>query len=191
MAIILTEPQMQFERPRMCRAAGTLATVTGLTAIEHEGGATDRSTLFLFKNVAITVTDNGATGSKGTKLYDFPKGLLDIAGALCNITYGYTTATDGAMVSGVGTAAAGADGALTTTEQDIIPSTATAIATSAGTFVGKSSATARLALFDGTSAAKALYYNVATTNDPGAGAILTVNGWLVVHWQNLGDNTIA
>lgn len=193
MALILVEPQTAFERPRMCRAAGTAATVTGMTCYEYEGGGTDRSTVFHFNNVAITVADLTTWGAIGTKLYDFPKGLLDIAAAMGNLTYGYTSATDANLTTGLGTATATGDanGVLTGTQVDIIPSTATAIATSAGTFTGKSSASARLGLFDGTSAAKSLYLNHGTTSDPGAGAILTVNGWIVVHWQNLGDNTIA
>lgn len=185
----VSTPSQRDDRPFVANTVGTLANVAGLTVKEF-GYGPDRQTLFIFVNVAITVTDNGATGSVGTKLYDYPKGLIDTAGGTSKLTYAYTSATDANLVSGVGSVTAAADGTLATTEQDLIPSTATAIASSIGTFSGKT-VTRPTTLLDGTATAKSIFFNLATSSDPGASAVVTVNGWLLVKWANLGDLSLA
>lgn len=185
----LKTPASTADRPYVANTVGTPANVPGLTVKEF-GFGPDRQTLFIFTSVAITITDNGATGSVGTKLYDYPKGLIDTAGAVSKLTYAYTSATDANLVSGVGSVTAAADGTLASTEQDLIPSTATAIASSVGTFSGKT-VTRPTTLLDGTSTAKSIFFNLATSSDPGASAVITVNGWLLVKWANLGDLSLA
>jgi len=185
----VSTPSSRDDRPVVANTVGTLAAVAGLTCKEF-GFGPDRMTLFIFTNVAITVTDNGSTGSVGTKLYDYPKGLIDVAGGVSKLTYAYTSATDANLTSAVGSVTAAADGTLASTEQDLIPSTATAIASSVGTFSGKT-VTRPTTLLDGTATAKSVFFNMATSSDPGASAVITVNGWILVKWANLGDFSIA
>lgn len=171
---------------------GTQATVAGVATQEMVGGL--RQTVFTLTNVAVAVTDNGVNGGNGPlKLYDFPVGLVQITGASTDLTMtadGGLTATS-AVVASLGTAAAAnTDATLTSTEADIIPSTACTLSSSAGTFKGKSTSTQFAAsVFDGTSTPKALYLNFATP-DAGitANAVLTVNGTVRVTWTHLGDN---
>ncbi len=186
----LKTPASTADRPYVANTVDTLANVPGLTVKEF-GFGPDRQTLFIFTNVSIgPLTDNGTTGSLGTKLYDFPKGLVDTAGGTSKLTYAYTTATDANLVSAVGSVTAAADGTLSSTEANIIPSTATAIASSVGTFSGKT-VTRPTTLLDGTSTAASIFLNVATSTDTTGYGTLTVNGWLLVKWANLGDLSLA
>lgn len=109
-------------------------------SVKHYGGfGSTRTAVITFSSVALTATDNGGTASGGLKIADFPEGLVLILGAVADLSFTTSSvATDAAWVASLGTATAGADGSLTSTEANIIPSTAAAIASSAGEFNGVS-----------------------------------------------------
>lgn len=158
---------------------------TGVTVKEGNG-----RTIITLTNVAVATTDATTSGAGGgLKIYDFPEGLLDYRGAVANVTI---TAAAGitataAVVAALGTAAAAADATLTSTEADLLPSTATPLTASAGTFAAVST-TSQSALLDGTATAKDLYLNFAIP-DAGstANSTITVNGTITVAWNLIAD----
>lgn len=113
---------------------GTVPSVSGLAGT-HFGTGLIRQVRFIFNDVAFTLTDNGSTGSGSLKIYDFPTGAIGILGLVGQLTYATALTTDAGCISSFGTAAVGAVGVLTANSvANIVPSTATAIATSAATF---------------------------------------------------------
>lgn len=149
-----------------------------------------RKTVFTLTAHSVTMTDAGAAGCHGNvQLCDFPVGLVHILGATMSLA---TTAGSGgitdtaAVVQSVGTAAVGTgDATLTTTEADIIPSTAGTLSGGVGAPVGVSTTPA---VFDGHSTAKKAYLNFAVP-DAGSSAsdTLAVTGTVTVFWHYLGD----
>jgi len=128
---------------------------------------------------------DGADHGAGVKVYDFPAGRILVLGAVINCT----TSIDGASGGGatvdlaVGTVTAADDATLTSTEANIIPSTATADGASTW-----KAALAASAQFDGTSTAVALYVNAGVTNAvSGSTVTVQLSGTLKVTWINLGD----
>lgn len=166
---------------------------TGVSAVEELVDGTLRKTVFTFTNTPIPLTDNAGVVAYGSlKIIDLPEGNTLFLGATANLTLGKTTAGvndtwDGDF--GVGTAAAGNDATLATTEQNIIPTTATPQAVSGATTAkGVSTSTA---VVDGTATASDVYLNFLVddadhdvTTTP---CSLVVNGTLTVVWMNLGD----
>jgi hypothetical protein len=137
------------------------------------------------------MTDAGAAGCHGgTKIYDFPAGNVIILGATTDlaITAGSGGITDTASVVGsVGSAVAGTDNAtLTTTEANIVPSTAATLTGGVGACDGESTAAA---ILDGTATAVDAYLNFAVP-DAGSSAsdTLSVTGTVTIVWVALGDN---
>lgn len=159
--------------------------VPGLSVEECGGSGAVRQTVFTFNSVAFTLTDNGANGSGGLKLYDFVKGITHILGGSGKLTISYGTVTDANLIGSVGTVTATADGALTSTEANIIPSTACATTAGAGTFTAKSTTTG--VVVDGSSAAASIFLNLATSSDPGTNNSITITGKLMVTWLSHGD----
>lgn len=123
---------------------------TGVTGKEYVTGIV-KQTVITLTNVSITMTDGGANGSIGSlKVYDLPAGLIRIHGARTNLT---VTAASGigataALKHSLGTAAAATNDTLNLTKANIIPSTSTTLASSAGSPKGVSAATAITALTD-------------------------------------------
>ena len=170
---------------------GSVASASGVTASHSSGGVF--KTVLTLTNTVITMTDAGAAGSHGTlKVMDFPAGNIAFLGATTDlaIVAGAGGITDtAAVVGGVGTATVGTgDATLTTTEQDLVPSTAATLTAGAGAFDGQS-LTANIAVFDGTTTPIDAWLNFAV---PDAGSTandtLTVNGTITLVWSNLGDN---
>ena len=113
---------------------GSVPTVAGLAG-KHFGAGLVRQVQFQFNDVAFTLTDNGSTGSGYLKIYDFPTGGIAVLGLFGKLTYATALTTDASAISSFGTSAVGAVGVLTANGvANIVPSTATAIATSAATF---------------------------------------------------------
>lgn len=171
-------------------SAGT-ATATGVSAVDSSAGAI--KTVLTLSNVVVDMTDATTAGSHGSvKLYDFPECNMLFLGGSCDltITAGEGGITDtAAVVASVGTATVGTDNAtLTTTEADLIPSTASTLTDGVGAVPGKT-VTAGVAVFDGTSTAKDAWLNFAV---PDAGSTaddtLTVSGTVTLVWSNLGGN---
>lgn len=170
--------------------SGVAPAGSGVVASESNGV---QRTVLRLTNTVITMTDAGAAGCHGSlKVYDFPAGNIAFLGATSDLSIlaGVGGITDtAAVVGGVGTATVGVgDATLTTTEQDLVPSTAATLTAGAGAFDGES-LTAGIAVFNGTDTPIDAWLNFAV---PDAGSTandtLTVNGTITLVWANLGDN---
>ncbi len=183
---VLSGPE-QFAAPGSVPAASITA---GETVSDTETGL--NKTVLTFTNVSVATTDattNGAYGSM--EIYDFPAGLIYTAAGSSNLTIarvGTGITTTAAVVGAVGTVAAAADATLTSTEADILPSTASTLTAGAGVTKAKSTAT-EATFKDGTTTAIKAYLNFAM---PDAGSTandaLLVNGTITLLWMNAGDN---
>jgi hypothetical protein len=141
-------------------------------------------TIALTGDNKITLADGKDTGT-GVKIYDSPAGRILVLGAVINCTTSIEGASGGAATVNlaVGTATASDDDELTSTEVNIIPSTATANGSSTW-----KAALATSAQFDGTSTAVDLYVNAGVADAVSASAVtIAIEGTLTVTWINLGD----
>lgn len=162
---------------------------TGVTAVHQV--IIPQKTIISLAALAIAMTDAGAAGSHGSqKIFDFPAGNIAILGAVTDlqITAGAGGIGDtGAVVGSVGSVAVATDNAtLTSTEANIVPSTAATLTDGAGNCDGESTA---VAILDGTATAVDAILNFAVP-DAGSSAndTLTVTGTVTITWVNLGDN---
>ncbi len=134
---------------------------------------------YTFTNLEVTMTDATTAGCHGShKFADFLAGLVGIIGAESNlaITAAAGISATGAVVGSVGSAAVATDNAtLTSTEADVIPSTACTLTGSAGVMDGEMTA----ALFlNGTQTPADLYLNFAVPDAGASGnSVITVNGY--------------
>lgn len=173
--------------------AGTKAG-TGVTVEEYGDGVLHKTVLTL-SGYTQAMTDNGANASGGTKIYDFPEGAITILGAVVSLALTTNMGATSDMVGGLGTATAAADGTLSGTEQDIVPSTALSFSSSAVAFhaihatAGTSAAQGIASLFDGTTTAVDLYLNFADGHDTGGtGKYVGATGTITLTWLFLGDH---
>jgi hypothetical protein len=167
----------------------------GVAATEYGDGAMHRTKL-TFTNAPFALSDAaGVVAYTGVKVYDFPAGLLYIIGAVADLALtkssaGVNADWDGDV--GVGTVTASNNATLSSTEQNIIPTTATPQAVAGVTTADCKSTATEIALYDGTSTALDMYLNLLvddTDHDvTGTPCNLIVNGTLVFSWINLGDN---
>lgn len=179
-------PASRKERQSTANRVGAIASAAAAyTTVEECGVGALRSTKLTFTALPITMTDNGANGSGGIQVYDFPEGAIQILGSTCKITGAYATATDANVIASVGTATAAADATLTSTEANIIASTAAAVATSACSFSAVSAAPG--APIDGRTTPASVFVNIATSTDPTGNKAMTFTGTLVIQWSNI-DN---
>jgi hypothetical protein len=163
---------------------------SNVTAQEWVSG-NSHTTILTFTSRSITMTDEaGVVAYGGTKVYDFPAGLILIRTAVANLTItksgsGINADFDGDF--GVGTTTAGNNNALATTEQNIIPTTATPQAV-AGVTTAKGFNAAAIAPLDGTSTAIDVYINglIDDADQDGGGAWL-ISGALTLIWDLGGD----
>lgn len=173
-------------------AALGAAAGTGVTAETTGNGILNKTTV-TFTDVVIPLADAaGVVAYGGLKFFDAPAGLLHVLGAVANLAVtksstGVIDAFDGDFA--VGTVTASNNNTLSSTEANIIPSTATPQAV-AGATTAKGVSTAAATL-DGTDTAVDMFLNFLvddTDHDvTGTPANLIVNGTIVVHWVNLGD----
>ncbi len=174
---------------------GSLPAVTGLT-VTHEGAGDYRRTVLKFTNVAIPLTDQaGVVAYKGTKIWDFPEGAILFLGASANIVL--TKSSTGVIATwaglfSVGSVIASNNATLTSTEQDMIPSTVTPAATAGvGAAKGLSTSTESAKVFNGSATPLDAYINLLV-NDTDHDVTTTpcnliLNGTLILNWVNLGD----
>ena len=165
-----------------------------MTVTEYGNGIM-YETVFTLSDVAVALTDEAATVAYGgLKIYDFPAGAIMTVGATSDLdltksSAGVNNDWDGDF--GLGTATAGNDATLTSTEDDILPTTATPQASAGATTANGQSAAAENVVFDGTSTAKDLYLNFlvddADQDVNGTACNLIANGTIRVLWINLGD----
>ena len=173
---------------------GVPTTTTGMTVTEIGDGAVHK-TVFTFVNTPVALTDEaGVVAYKGLKLYDMPAGFISFLGATSNLALtkssaGVNADWDGDF--GIGTVTASNNATLATTEQNILPTTATAqAAAGATTAVGAATATEQ-AIVDGHTTALDIYLNFLVddadhdvTTTP---CNLILNGTVTVFWTNMGD----
>lgn len=145
-------------------------------------------------STAIALTDEaGVVAYGGLKLIDFPAGLVQILGASADLSIAKSSAGvnddwDGDF--GVGSVTASNNGTLASTEQNVIPTTATPQAASGAT-TAKGESTAAVTL-DGTGTAVDLYLNFlvddADHDVAGTACDLLVTGSVRLSYIMLGDN---
>jgi hypothetical protein len=163
------------------------------TGVSVENNAGFSKAIFTFKNTPVVLADNAGVIAYGSlKFFDFPAGSIVIQGATANLAVtkssaGVNADWDGDF--GIGSAAADNTNSLSSTEQNVIPTTATPQAVSGAT-TAKGRSTAAVFL-DGTSTAADLYINFlvddADHNVTGTACNLILNGTVTVLWANMGD----
>lgn len=170
---------------------GQLGTAgTGITARQDYTG--NQVLTLPITNLSVTTTDATTNGAHGNRLlFTFPQGLVVIHGAVTDLTIarvGTSITASASIVGALGTtAAANTNDTLTTTEANIVPSTAATLASGTGAFRGESTGAA---ILDGTTTPVPIYLNFAmpdashgTTADA-----LTVNGTIRLVYSWIGDN---
>lgn len=166
---------------------------TGVSGTEKLVDGTLRQTVITFVNTHVPMVDEAAVVAYGgLKVFDFPEGAIFILGATANLALTKTSAGindtwDGDF--GIGTVTAGNNNALATTEQNILPTTATPQAV-AGATTAKGQNTA-VAILDGTTTPVDAYLNFlvddADHDVTGTAADIVVNGSITLTWLSLGD----
>lgn len=160
--------------------------------VEEQFGHQHRTTLTLTNFPVATVDTGGTSGNGSAPLYTFPRGSIQLLGAVENLTLvaaAGITAT-AALLTGIGSVAAAADATLTGTEVDFVPSFASTLTGSAGVAKGLG-VTGKF--FDNTTTTNATQL-AARLNfaipDAGSSAnsTITVSGTVTLTWINHGDN---
>jgi len=171
-------------------SVGNGAHYSGFPAVEYGEGIVHKSVINIPNS--ITITDDPGTGAYGgIKCYEFPEGMIMVLGVVPDLTASSASGTDHGIAAAadgdfsIGTVGCNS-GSLTSTEANIIASTAIAqFATTAGVIKG---ANAAAVLVDGHTTEPGLYLNVIFDDaDCSANDVLTIGGSLTVYWINLGD----
>lgn len=173
----------------------TRSAVSGLVIKETGTGAV-RQTVLELTNVSVTITRTGTTNVYGgLQLATFPEGVHNVIGAVASlaVTRGETTnmTATAPLVTAVGSVTAGNDATLTSTEVDLIPSTATTLVAGTKT-IGAHLASA--AIYNGSTTARPVFLNLAGDNTGSqcvatGNSSVTVTGTIVITWVQLGDYT--
>lgn len=187
----MASPSIENERPSGSNLVGTVVAKSGLS-VKESGPGMVRCTTFTFENMTVTMADEaGVVLHGGQQLYDFPAGAIKFIGAIADLdllgTGNVVASWDGDF--GVGTVTASNNATLATTEQNIIPTTATPQAdTSKVTTANGFSTAAEDVTIDGTSTAVDLFLNFLVDDaDHNGGGITVTAGTLKVYWILLGD----
>lgn len=171
--------------------AGSAVAGTGVSGNATEAGFTKQ--VLTFKNTPIVLADNAGVVAYGSlKVLDFPQGSIVIQGATANLVVTKTSAGVNATWNGdfgLGTVAADNTATLSSTEQNIIPTTATPAAV-AGVTSAKGRSTASVIL-DGTTTAVDAYINFlvddANQDVTTTPCNLILNGTVTIIWANMED----
>jgi hypothetical protein len=163
--------------------------ISGATLMHWGKGPVYRTRVTIPTGTTLTVLDQAgnSVGAGGLKVLDMPEGVITFLGASTNLDYAIDAFTgDADMVSALGTTEAStANGALTTTEANIIASTATAL-DGTGTFDGASTAAA---FIDGSGTAADVWLNGGSgSTDWASNRAIDVSGTIDVVWCYCGDN---
>lgn len=200
-------PTMQVDRPSTGQTVGDVVAISGLTCNESSIGAV-RCTQLVFDSVEITITD--ALAYVGTKIYDFPAGIIRVLDAAASFTLTTTSDIASTLNSGVtvnwsvGTVTA-SNATLATTMIDILPgSSGTLPAFTSSTTISVASAQDddylkhadaqdAGAIWNGISTAKDMYFNLAvpTATNIDGDATVEVDGILTVYWLLLHDGSLT
>lgn len=166
------------------------ASATGVTKTEKIGANKIVTLTLTNKVIAVTDTGGAAGGHGSLKLLDLPEGNVLFLNASTNLTVARVSTGIGAtaaLIGSIGSAAVStADSTLTTTEANIVPSTAATLTAGAGTLKGEATA---IAFVDGTTTPAGVYLNFAVP-DAGISASdsVTVSGTITVIYNVSGDN---
>ncbi len=178
---------------RVATSATAAVGVEANGAVAAEASGMNRTVLTL-SSVAFALTDVGATVAySGKKIYDMPDGQIVIFGASANLTLGKSSAGVNVDWDGdfsLGTVTASNNATLTSTEANIIVSTATPQAVAGATTAKAVGITTPLYL-DGSGTAVDIYLNFlvddADQDVTGTPCNLIVSGTVTLLWANLGD----
>ena len=184
-------PTIKLERPSNANIVGSIpsAIQAYVTKVEEAGVGVVRQTRIYVSGLPITLADNGSNGSGGVKVYDFPKGGICALGGGTKLALAYGSVTDNNLIGSLGSATAGADGTLATTE--ITFGASTACATTSGVGALAVTPNPAIANLNGTGTAAAVFLNLATSSDPGTNNAVTATGYIEFTWANHGDITLA
>ncbi len=174
---------------RSVLGTGSVPAAVAAYVTVREIGDVVRQIILTLTNCPVTLVKNGtSTGGGGTKIYTFPVGLIQPVGGTTNLTI--AAAGDKSFLASVGSAAAGTDGTLTSTEISFLPQTAATTTSGAGTCKAKSTSTTPTpgAVLDGTSTAVDVYLNACLNADATGVEALTFTGTITLTVINHGDN---
>lgn len=158
------------------------------TTVEGGDGILHQTTLTftLTGDHDLDLADSADHGT-GIKIYDFPNGSIQILGATCNAVVTSTNAEGGGATfpMALGSEVGADDATLTSTEADIIPSTAVA----GGEDKDFHATLAAPILFANAGSTDLdLYLNAAILDTVSEGAVtIAVTGTVTITWINLGD----
>lgn len=163
---------------------------------QQQGFQNLQKTVLRLTNLTVALTDNaGVIAYLGQEVFDFPEGLIMFHGAVANLVVTKSSAGVNANWAGnfsLGTVTANNNASLTSTEADLVPSTACSAASAGvGAANGKSGSSQAPQLLDGTSSAKKVFLNYLV-NDTDHDVTTTpcsliFNGTITLFWTNLGD----
>lgn len=174
--------------------AGAPAGGGSAEASEGGAGAVHQTTITL-TDLELAATDDAGVGAYATHpLYTFPEGAIMMIGVVSDLDLtkdaaGINDDWDGDV--GVGSTAIAGGAAPATTEQDMMPVTATPQAVGGATTANGQSTATENVVFDGTTTAIEAHLNLSvddadqdTTTTP---TNLIVNGTVTLTWVHLGD----
>lgn len=175
---------------------GNVGSTAVATATAYEVASVVRQAIITLTATPIVLADEaGVVAYGGLKIYDFPQGAIQILGAVADLdvtksSAGVNADWDGDF--GIGTVTAGNNNALATTEQNILPTTATPQAVAGVTTAnGQSTITEAGLVIDGTATAADAYLNFlvddADHNVGGTACNLLVTGTVKITYILLGD----
>ena len=187
-------PNIRTNQPLKCSTGNGAKAGADVTVVEY-GALMMHKTVFTLDEQAVALTDEaGVVAHGGLKIYDFPEGAIMVVGVTSDLdltksSAGVNDDWDGDF--GLGTVTATNDASLTTTEDDILPTTATPQATSGATTADGQSTADENVVLDGTGTAKDMYLNFlvddADHNVTGTACNLIADGTITLYWINLGD----
>lgn len=182
-------------RAKRVIASPAVSPVSGVVSQEFDRSA--RTLKLTFSDVSIALVDEaGVVAYAGLKIADLPEGAILLQGAVADLALTKSSAGVNDDWDGdfsIGTVTASNNGTLSSTEANIIPSTATPQATSGATTAkGESTSTEAGTIIDGTTTPVDVYLNFLVddadhdvTTTP---CNLIVNGTIEIHYALLGDN---
>ena len=175
------------------QTVATQGTVGGSSTVVNYRGQVN-TTVITFASISLSHADGGDRGASQI-IYTFPEGRILVIGAAIDAnvvnTDDFEASDNDHYFVGIGTAAAAADATLSGTEQDIIA--VNDIDTAAGVTLTTSWEADLTAggdtVFDGTAAAKSLYFNSCVADSQIDDTMtVTPSGVLTVTWVFLGDD---
>lgn len=160
----------------------------GVTILPHVMGGFVTLDIKL-QNYLVTLVKNGTvSGGGGSLLFTFNQGIVQPIGGSTNLTV--RNALDKSFLAGVGSAAAGTDGTLTSTEISFLPQTAATTSSGAGTCKMKSTVTTPTpgSKLDGTATAIPVYLNACLNADATGAELLYLSGTIRINCVFDADN---